>query len=446
MPNTYQELVDRFICVSGAGLTQVDANTPLDNADLNTRDKCTITREEIIVRRDRRDCRNEDLVASDVITRLARYTLNYEETTPQIMARWGALYLGNSAAPTGTPANEVQTLTRSGTVSGGTFTLSLTLEGRTVTTKPIAFDASNSEIEAALTAARMLFVQPGDVAISGDWGTAITVTFQGRLAKANLSNLVVDAAGLTGSTPDIVVAQTTAGAQKFHDMSRSATKTKKRISFALGWDTVPDRVEKYAGYVVESFSPSANRNGDAALQVTLLGPWDYDSIETSFEIPECSNPEILKSEDCKLLIDGNWETTDVNSMAFSLNDNIPTDRLSAFPFDGMDVQTLKRGKQPTYTGNFSIFGSEVDAVYQLAYLERTQDPVEVIAHFGLPGNRFSLIFPEMKVRFQNNRETFVGDAERMAVNLDGVAFKDGANAPVSAEAYVSQTTAFGLNT
>ncbi|MBX3266422.1 MAG: hypothetical protein KF831_06915 [Acidobacteria bacterium] len=443
MPNTRQVLTDRFFVVNNAGKVQSAIGVPLVNGDLDTRDKCTVTREEIVTRRDYRDCRDEDLIEAKIDSRLARYTLDYAEVTPQIIARWSAMLLGAAASPTGSPSNEVQTLTRSGTVDGGTFTIALTLEGRTVTTKPIAWDATPAAIQAALTAPRMLFVQPGDVVVTGDWTGGIILTFPntGRLGRANLPLVVVDDAAITGGG-GIDVAETTPGAQRFHDFSRSTSRVKPRVTFALGWDTDTDRVEKYADYVVEAVNPATSLDGNVTLQVQLLGPWEYDSIETAFDIPECVNIDPLQARDCRIQIDGEWQTVDINSINLSANDNVPTDRLSAFPFDGIDVQNLERGRQPAYGVSASIFGSEVDSIYQLAQNERTEDPVDVKVHFGFPGNRCTWNLPKTEIRFQSNRWGTAGEAQYATIQLEGVPFKDGLNAPLNVEAYLDQATAF----
>ncbi len=445
-PNTRMQLSDRFFVVSGAGKVQPAWDVAMLNADLDTRDKCEITREEVIDRREIRDCRDQYFQDSKINTRLARWTLNYNEVTPQIIARWTALKEGTAAAPTGTPADEIQTLTRSGTVSGGTFTISLELEGRLVTTKPIAWNASNADIAAALTASRMRYIQPGDVTIGGTWGTAITITFPntGRLGRANLPLLTVDDALLTGSTPAIVVAQTTPGEQNFHDLARSATKAKKYLSFALGWDEDIDRVEKYINHVVESVTVSASLDNQMTLQVVLVGEWEYDTIETAFSIPECVNIDALQTTDCRIEIDSQWESTDINSVTATIADNVPVDRLSAFGFDSVDVQTLRRGNQPADTLQMSVFGSQTDHVYELAQNERTQSPVPVRLHFGMPGDRATWYFPKTKLRFQTNREGFVGDGQYSIINLEGVPFRDGANVPFDSEAYLDQGTAFLL--
>ncbi len=433
MANTREELVNRFFAMNGAGKVQAAIGTAMSNADIDTRDKCTITREEVITRRDVRDCRNEDLADSQIVTRLARYTLVYDEVTPQIMAKWFALFAGAAAAPTGSPANEVQTIT-----VAGAGTLALTLEGRTATTKSISGSATAAEIQAALTAARMLFIHPGDVVISGSG--PFTATFGGRLAHANLGVMV--------GTGGYSVAGSSDGAQKFHALTRSTSRTKLRFSFALGYEDMTSTIEKYADYTCETFQPSASLDKSPSLTVTIIGPWEYDSLEPTLTIPDCINPTALLTEDCKLEVNSVFQTGDINSMTNNLNDSVPIDRLSAFPYDGIDVQTLIRGKQPSYAGSASIFGlsgAGTDAtVAILAQNERTQVPVVVKEHYGQPGNRFSLIYPAAKVRYPTGRQQFVGAAEFSAFTVDFIPFKDGVNPPVKGEAYVDQTTAFLL--
>lgn len=432
MPNTRQELVDRFFVVNGAGKVQATKGVGLPNSDLDTRDKCTISRDLIVDRREVRDCRDEDLIDSQVRTRLARITLNYAEVTPQIIARWSAMKLGSAAAPTGTPADETQTLT----VGSAPFTITLTLEGRTVTTASIPETATAAQVQAALTASRMLFLQPGDVVVTGSSPT-YTITFPntGRFGRANIPLMVATG---TGSS----IAAGTTGVQKYHAFSRSTSRNKLLTSFALGWDSDTDRVEKYIDYAVESITPNMQLNGDVGLTVVLVGKWGYDSIEETFTIPDCVNISPLLAQDCRVSIDGVWQTTDINSLTATANDNIPVDRLSAFPFDGVDIETLVRSRQPSYSFAASIFGSETDSLYQLALNERSNANVPVIIHFGNPGNRCTWNFPSSEVRFQSNPLGTAGTAEFSTIQIDGVPMKDGSTKPFNAEAYVSQTATF----
>lgn len=445
MANHREVLSDRFIAFSGIGKKQSAQGTALANGDIDVRDKCAITREEIIARREVRDCKDEGLIGSEIVSRMARVTLTYNELTPQILARWTAYFLGGSTAPTGTPADEVQTLARTGTVSGGTFTIALTMEGRTVETKPIAWDASTTAIQSALTAARMLFIQPGSVTVGGDWTSGITLTFSGNLAKADIPAVTIDATLLTGSTPGISVTETTKGAQYLHALARSSARTKSFVSFIMGWDNSASSndPEKYCDYVVESLTPSISLEGNCTLSVQLLGPWEYDSVEAGYSAPSCTNIDPLQAQDCRVSINSVWQTTDINSLSVTVNDNIPTDRLSAFPFDGIDVQTLERGRQPSYGPlSASIFGSEVDGLYTLAQNERTQAAVAVLLHFGFPGDRVTWSFPISKIRFQTNKLGTAGDAQYSTIQIEAEPWNDTTNPPFNATAYVSQSTQF----
>jgi len=203
--------------------------------------------------------------------------------------------------------------------------------------------------------------------------------------------------------------------------------------------------------VVESYHPQASLSTDPSLTVTLLGPWDYDSVEAGLTIPDCVNPTPLRTEECRHKIDGNWESSDVNSVDQNFNDNIPVDRLSAFPYDGIDVQSLLRGKNPTYNSTASVFAAHVDTgdamavnnhVWKLAHDERSQAAVEVITHYGMPGNRLTILQPDSKIRFQNNRETFVGTAETAATNVEELPLKETTDPPISGEARIDQSVAF----
>lgn len=443
MSNVREVLTDRFIVFPKEGITQSGWDVPVANADITDRHKVQIARSLEVERQEIRDCRDEDLVDRKIRSRRRTFTLTYTEVSDQILAMWSAIFLGTAAAPTGSPANEVQTLTRSGTVSGGTFKLTMTLEGRAVTTKAIAFDATTTDIQNALTAAGMFYIQPGDVVVTGTWGSAMTLTFPdtGRLGRANLPMLVLTN-NLTGSTPDIVIAQGTAGAQNFHAFTRSTSRTKQLISFCLGWEDDIDRVEKYVNFAVGSLNLTASLDGDVGLVVTLVGLWDYDTIETTFTIPDCNNVTPMPVSDCRILINSVYQTTDINSLSITVNDNIPLDRQSAYGFDGIDIQRLSRGLQPTYTFALSVFGSEVDSIYDLAHNERTQAAVATEFKFGMPGHRVQWNFDKVELTFQSDPLGTAGSLQSSVIQIDGTAFKVGTAAPFDAEAYTAQTVAY----
>lgn len=113
------------------------------------------------------------------------------------------LVIPNLAAGT----NEVQTLAKTGTVSGGTFKISF--QGQT--TAAIAFGETAANI---ITALNLLSnVDSGDItATGGPAGTAdVVFTFAGRYAGVDVPLMVVDSALLTGGG-SYGITQTTAGA------------------------------------------------------------------------------------------------------------------------------------------------------------------------------------------------------------------------------------------
>lgn len=101
---------------------------------------------------------------------------------------------------------EVQTVTITGTPTGGTFTL--TYNGQT--TAGIAYNAASAAVQAALEA--LSNIAPGDVTVGGGPGpgTPYTVTFTG--AAGNVTQLTASGAALTGgASPAVAVTTTTPG-------------------------------------------------------------------------------------------------------------------------------------------------------------------------------------------------------------------------------------------
>ena len=111
-------------------------------------------------------------------------------------------------APYSGPTSEVQTVTITGTPTGGTYTL--TFSGQT--TAGIPYNATAAQVKAALEALSNINV--GDVLVSGGPhpGTAVVVAFAGQYLGADQPQMTASAAGLTGGTsPAVTVTTTTAG-------------------------------------------------------------------------------------------------------------------------------------------------------------------------------------------------------------------------------------------
>lgn len=107
-----------------------------------------------------------------------------------------------------TPPSEVQTLSITGTPTGGTFTL--TYNGQT--TSPIAYSAIASAVQTALQA--LSTIGSGNVTCSGGPlpGSSVTITFAGSLAGMTHPLITANSASLTGgSSPTAAVVETTPG-------------------------------------------------------------------------------------------------------------------------------------------------------------------------------------------------------------------------------------------
>ena len=107
-----------------------------------------------------------------------------------------------------TEQDEQQTMTITGSPTGGTFTLAYQGE----TTSALNHNSSAATVQSALEA--LSSIGSGNVSCSGGDlpGTAVVVTFQGTLENTDTDPLMADGSGLTGGTsPAVTVEETTKG-------------------------------------------------------------------------------------------------------------------------------------------------------------------------------------------------------------------------------------------
>ncbi len=436
--NTPLFLEDRFMAISGAGKRQSALDELFDNALLDFRLKADVKLNLVDERKVLLDCEGVDI--DDEILQRSRMlvTLTFPNgVTPQIMAILAAYYFGAAASPTGAQANEVQTLTRSGSVTGGTFPLSIDTEGRQGATAQIAYNATAAQIQAALIKEGLSIgkiIKPGDVVVSGDWTTGIVITFGGRLKRANLPLLAVGNTAVTGGG-SIVNTATTNGNQFLHAITRSSSRVKTKFNFALGDKQGSVATQKFYNAVVDSFAPVWNFGDEIGLTVGII----CNSIpedESAFTVPDCINVSPLEAKDCRIKIGSDWQTLDAFSQAITLNDQVPTGK-EMYGFDGTQLENILRGRNPQYQMPTQIFASQNDAI---AALVNTKQPVET--HFGLPGNRFSLIAGNALLKPQAELYPYIGELGRSAIALDISPHRDGVNVPIRAEARLETSETF----
>jgi hypothetical protein len=103
--------------------------------------------------------------------------------------------------------NEVQTVTITGTPTGGTFTL--TFSGQT--TSSIAYNAIAATVRTALEG--LSNINPGDVTVAGGPlpGTAATVTFTGQYSSTDVAQMTATGSFTGGTSPAVAVTTTTPG-------------------------------------------------------------------------------------------------------------------------------------------------------------------------------------------------------------------------------------------
>lgn len=106
----------------------------------------------------------------------------------------------------GANASAVQTVTISGTPTGGTFTLTFNEQ----TTSGIAYNAAAATVQTALQG--LSTIGSGNATVTGSAGGPYTVTFAAALANTSVAQIVPSGSGLTGGTsPTVTVAYTTRG-------------------------------------------------------------------------------------------------------------------------------------------------------------------------------------------------------------------------------------------
>ncbi len=147
---------------------------------------------------------NDDMVQSYPVTFTLLFDSDYNYAVRPSFCGLG-WFNGLAALAGFMPASAVQTITLTGTPTGGTFTVSF--DGQT--TAPIAYNAAASAVQTALQA--LSTIGAGNIAVTGSAG-AYTATFQGALANMPVTLMTGSAASLTGGTSAaVVIAQTTAG-------------------------------------------------------------------------------------------------------------------------------------------------------------------------------------------------------------------------------------------
>lgn len=129
---------------------------------------------------------------------ITKGTIVGRKTSDQLMYAYGD-------APT---VPEIQTATKTGTWSGGTFTIALVRNGETNTTPAIAYNATAATVQAALRA--LDNIGPAGVTVTGGPLSTTPMVFTFNYAE-DINPLTIDVTNVTGSTPGVGVVETQKG-------------------------------------------------------------------------------------------------------------------------------------------------------------------------------------------------------------------------------------------
>lgn len=138
----------------------------------------------------------------------------------------------------GTPTSEVQTVTITGTPTGGNW--NLTFDGQTTAT--VAYNAAAAAVQSALEA--LSNIAPGDVVVTGGPGpgTPYTVTFAGVYTGTNVPVMTAAHAFTGGSAPNVTVTTPTQGGTLVPSPLKTAINNKDHLHVELTQVAPPTEV------------------------------------------------------------------------------------------------------------------------------------------------------------------------------------------------------------
>lgn len=378
------------LLMSGEGKRQVDKDTPLAVAELDTRINMTspnwVNTEKTI--EDLFDCVKQEIVGKEV-TRIIRRLPFETEFSGTIGAILSGYSWGVAASPTGATANEQFTLQVDAT--GGSFTFQLDYDNidRTITV-PIA----------GLTAAKLKYMLESMDNI-GFGNTTVTflvdtytVTFVGKRAGANIPAPVIDDALATGGGAAVVLTPVTAGNQRLHNITElPATEYQPPYtSFGIAFEDEVGSERVMTGAVVDNLRFSAPANGG---KVTIAG--DIISrdlvVNGDLVIPECVVYRAARTSDCIFVRNGIDYTEVLKEFVFAYNNNTLTGN-TAYTGRSVKPSRLERASQRTRSLTYGLLGGVTAAIYQEAETNPEADIKRAYSvRIGVEGDSLTVSIP-----------------------------------------------------
>jgi hypothetical protein len=399
--------------MSGVGAVQPDFDTPMPDAALNvawnvTSDTLPSVEEELtrIL-----DCTQQDLTGVELQRRFARWGFDFE-TDPAMLAPAVAYLAGVAGTPTGTPRNQIYTLTIAGATSG-TFKLLLAVGGRLKETAPIPYNFTAADLKRALE--NLTAIGRGQLTVIDTGGGAFTVEVGGNLQRGTLGAITSNVTGLNGGAT-VAVAVTQTAIQRAHAISRTTGDQPPAWSAIIGSEASAYALRKWISLVLDSLRIGGGRaTPRLTASATVAGSAEPHYAAAGYVLPVCQIYRAVRFLDCELIIDGvNYQTSNLwRNFELRAGNNLITDEDANTDRDE-DIHRAERGDVRSFVIDADIAGEEGDTLHEMA---RFRSEVAASLRIGRSGNNVTFTIPKALVSLRGGGIGFDGSARRSTIQL-----------------------------
>lgn len=432
------------LVMSSLGKTQTDKFTPLPVGELDLRLNVTSRNwvETVKTIEDIFDCVGEDIVSREV-TRVIRRLPIEGEFVPVFCAPLMALAWGGAASPAiVVPANEVATV-EVVNADGGSFKLRLDYDGIDQTTVSIPYGASAALFKSLIEDLDNIGYGNTSVVKAGD---LYTITFTGKRGFADIPLFTLESNDLTGVGADVNIAETTAGAQRSHNITEMSGYSQPMTTFGIAFEDEPGSERLMVGATIENFNVTgANNNGKVTFSAEIVS---RDLIvEPTLVIPECVTYRPIRTADCILTRNSEDLTEGLRDFALNFSNNTLTGN-TAYTGRSVKPTRLERSNRRTRSLSYTLIGASQSVTSPL-YLEAINNPEADIKRvtslrIGVAGNNVTVNIPNALTELATGSGgiNFDNESEEALNRYIDTPTKVGGVAPTNLVAKVSQSGTF----
>lgn len=428
---TTRRRAELVTALSGVAAIQTDFDTPRLESVLDTAWPMTSDSYPNVVQEIDRilSCDQQDLTAKEVMRRITRFDMDYD-ADPILMAIHAAYLLGVAAAPTGSPANEVQTLTKVG--SGGTFRIGLPVPNSSIVkyTPQLPFGVTAAALKTALE--NINLIGRGNVQVTfldPDW----TITFQNNLANADMPLLTLDTALLTGGVHTIV--QTTQGVQRKHTLTRISGFQPPAYDLAVGFRNSDKNMRFHKSGVADTMRITGSA-AQPRVQVNwgMIASGEVTLVSDAYVPPTCEIFRPARFRDTLIVLDGTDYSGLLKDFELTISNGLITDD-DAYTAQDEDIHRAERADQRSFILNLGILGEHGDTIHDMA-----EALAEVAGTFrvGRSGRNLTFNIPKGSVSLRDPVVGYDGTAKRSKINIqvEPELIPGDATTPYTVDAYV----------